>query len=288
MRRQEEKDLLRLQEELERKPKGPEDLRLEVLEARQREIGRRMEARRQRARLGAGEGGAAPWKALLDPERECWYYYNEETLETSWEPPPLRLAEGPGPTAPQPEEPPAPWCLALDEDSGTWYYHNAATGETSWELPADEGGDRRFDEEGAPKDRVDDHRRGASPEVTQDAPAAWVLVVDEGTGGMYYHNAATGETAWALPDSEEEAAAQEAPEPWRHVVDSSTGAAYFHNTVTNETAWELPDDAWGHHQAGPGADGGEGASGGAEGADDKGAAADDGDRPPRVARPSQS
>ena len=70
------------------------------------------------------------WRQLKDPTSGAFYYLNEKTNETTWDPPAM-----PKPPAPASESLPAPWTAVLDPASGRSYYYNSATGAVSWNKP---------------------------------------------------------------------------------------------------------------------------------------------------------
>ena len=73
----------------------------------------------QQAARGGGGGLPPGWEAVADGQGGQ-YYFNSQTLETTWEKPPWLL---PG------------WEAVADGQGGTYYY-NAQTQETKWDVPA--------------------------------------------------------------------------------------------------------------------------------------------------------
>eukprot|EP00980_Cylindrotheca_fusiformis_P026306 scaffold15772_cov162-Cylindrotheca_fusiformis.AAC.8 len=186
-----------------------------------------------------------PWVATLDESSGLTYYYNPETMETSWDKPvaaatapeedvnaePLNNTEGIPPESP--EEPEVPG-LADDANDGV---------DGTLDVVSGEGG---------------------------EIPDEWVETVDPSTGGVYYFNSLTQETSWEKPmsrgdpalvatgseiaeessaeniaDKAEPAAGEECEEQadatseWVEAIDSA-GAKYYYNTTTQETSWEKP------------------------------------------------
>ena len=85
----------------------------------------------QRARELVTQKG---WTEEVDQGSGQTYFYNDETGETSWEPPPGLQAGGGGGGAL-----PAGWAALVDEGSGQTYYLNEQTGESSWDPPGQAG-----------------------------------------------------------------------------------------------------------------------------------------------------
>jgi len=98
---------------------GSQDL-FETLKAQQEKV--RQRVAEKKARREKENDLPAPWRMVSHPsEPGKWYYYNEETGETSW--------EAPGSS---------PWRQVEDPSNpGKFYYYNQATGETTWEVPAE-------------------------------------------------------------------------------------------------------------------------------------------------------
>ena len=80
----------------------------------------------QRARLVIQLQG---WTESVDQGSGQTFYYNDETGESSWEPPP-GLQQGGGGAMP------GGWVAQVDQASGQTFYLNEQTGETQWEPPA--------------------------------------------------------------------------------------------------------------------------------------------------------
>lgn len=91
--------------------------------------------------------GTGGWVELLDEESGCVYYYNRETMESSWAKPAEWVGEDVGSAAARssgaageelpPEELQVPeWIEYWDENVGAAYYYNTLTGEATWAPPA--------------------------------------------------------------------------------------------------------------------------------------------------------
>jgi len=91
--------------------------RFETLKAQQEKV--RQRVAEKKARRDQENDLPPPWRIVAHPsEPGQWYYYNEDTGETSW--------ERPGSS---------PWRQVEDPATGQFYYYNQATGETTWEAP---------------------------------------------------------------------------------------------------------------------------------------------------------
>ncbi|CAL1169049.1 unnamed protein product [Cladocopium goreaui] len=105
--------------------------RFETLKAQQEKV--RQRVAEKKARRDQENDLPPPWRIVAHPsEPGQWYYYNEDTGETSW--------ERPGSS---------PWRQVEDPSTGQFYYYNQATGETSWEAPKEQ-------ENAEEKDAVDE------------------------------------------------------------------------------------------------------------------------------------
>jgi len=71
-------------------------------------------------------------------------------------------------------------------------------------------------------------------------PAGWAEHADPGTGRTFFHNAATGETAWERPGAPAAAAGGALPEGWAEHFDAANNRAFFYKESTGETSWERP------------------------------------------------
>ncbi|CAE7356848.1 PRP40A [Symbiodinium natans] len=131
---------------------------------------------RQRSRIVACAAKPAdppaPWVLMEVPEKPGeWYYWNEETGESSWDAP----SQASTPSAPALG---GSWQKATSPE-GQVYYYNEDSGETSWTLPED-----------------------AQLQSAKSSGGRW-----RGTAGpdgkVYYYNEVTQETSWTLPEGAE-------------------------------------------------------------------------------------
>ncbi|CAE7263082.1 unnamed protein product [Symbiodinium sp. CCMP2592] len=142
----------------------------------------RCRSSRSRSRIAACAGKPAeppaPWQLVEVPETPGqWYYWNEETGESSWDPP-VSDSESPvEATSPSSSPTEGAWQQATTED-GDMYYYNEETGETSWTLPE------------------------AVKETPQSSAGRWRGAAGP-DGTVYYYNEATKETSWTLPEGAE-------------------------------------------------------------------------------------
>jgi len=103
----------------------------------------------------------APWRLAAHPSNPGeWYYFNEETQETSWDAPVLA--------------PVASWEMVQHPtQAGEFYYHNTATGETSWDPP--EGWDTSAEDAAASEEaeagEAETEEKEAVVEVVAEAEA---------------------------------------------------------------------------------------------------------------------
>ncbi|OQR90976.1 hypothetical protein ACHHYP_05098 [Achlya hypogyna] len=86
----------------------------------------------------------------------------------------------------------SPWIECFDEATGYPYYFNTETQETVWDQPADDASAAIHD--------ASDNNDGDDTTKVQTEPK-WTECWDESYGAYYYINAATGETTWANPTS---------------------------------------------------------------------------------------
>merc|ERR1711920_106380 len=87
-----------------------------------------------------------PWKLEEHPDAPGeWYYWNEKTGETTWDPPVavLSICDGHVSLSGRPPSPLPPWKLAEHPDApGEWYFLNEETGVTTWDEPEGAYGSR--------------------------------------------------------------------------------------------------------------------------------------------------
>lgn len=77
-------------------------------------------------------------------------------------------------------------------------------------------------------------------EGSVDDPRAWVELLDEQSGCVYYFNLVTRESVWERPAALEQAAEEEAASEWVQYWDENVGAAYYYNQNTGEATWAPP------------------------------------------------
>jgi len=71
------------------------------------------------------------WAEQMDQASGDIFYYNDETGESSWDPPPGFQVGGAAP----PGAMPGGWVALVDEASGETFYVNEQTGQSQWEPP---------------------------------------------------------------------------------------------------------------------------------------------------------
>ena len=81
------------------------------------------------------------WKEVVDSNTGRTYYFNEDTLEVSW--------QKPGASASNEED--DPWLEVTDPKSGRTYFYNTKTKETAWSKPAKENVKSSNNDEEDPK-----------------------------------------------------------------------------------------------------------------------------------------
>ncbi|TMW61941.1 hypothetical protein Poli38472_011004 [Pythium oligandrum] len=82
--------------------------------------------------------------------------------------------------------------------------------------------------------------------VHQSGHCAWVELLDEASGCVYYYNRETAESTWDRP-SEMDAVDAESPE-WVEYWDATVDAAYYYNTKTGEATWTTPEGMDNQHE----------------------------------------
>lgn len=155
---------------------------------------------------------------------------------------------------------PEGWASAADPSGHTYFYH-ALTGESSWERPAAQQNETQQHDDQHEKDN---HH--------QQLPEGWfACAAGDGSGSVYYYNASTGESTWALPvaapapapasatataaaantgqtaSSEQEhkhkhrkASLYVLPEGWSQHTDARDGSVYYHNSASATSTWVRP------------------------------------------------
>ena len=146
------------------------------------------------------------------------------------------------------------WHMAKDPKSGESYYFNENSGEVSWENPNEAA------ERAAALERehhmLADHTAQNQPErASGTRDDGWEQVRDDRTGGVYWWNRHTGETAWDEPAAadgkpgsssgpEKQHGPAEAveglPNGWTAYTDPETGREFFVNESTGATSWVKP------------------------------------------------
>lgn len=233
---------------------GPskEDLQLEALRCRQEKINAILAARRLRNRRmrASSRNLSDSWQLVMHVSSGKWYYYNEDTGQTSWDVP-----EGAEVVAERPSEPCIPWSLVLDPSVGKWYYWNKETGVTSWdaleekETPVpwrqilhptsgelcywnEETGITSWDPPGTTVN--------SAPPSGQGKTAWWVVLL--GSEKKCFINEDTGEALCKAPDGAPLVVERppQPPEPWKLVLHPSSHEWCYRNEETGETLWEPP------------------------------------------------
>ncbi len=182
------------------------------------------------------------WQEVYDEANARYYYYNNVTGDTSWDPPPGYGAETVAPVvAPATSAATSPWQQLYDDSSGRHYFYNTATGDTSWEQPEGYVDPSTTAVESAAAVTKETVAPGGLPE-------GWMEVTDPSSGTVYYYNQLTGDTSWDAPVSvpqtvvEDTAAASNATSQvrWLELVDPASGATYYQHPETYETRWDSP------------------------------------------------
>lgn len=197
----------------------------------------------------------APWRVFeVEDTPGKYYYYNEETGESSWDLPTASESQsgrGDGAQSRTPPTVPAPWkAVEVDGSPGTYYYYNEETEESSWDMPTESDSQAAQPSEmgvvstsdGAATSPTgptgDDVRTGLSSEGIRLHPfPPWQMFEDEDSPGTwYYYNSETEETAWELPKG-----TAMLPPNWMSVEDEDEpGTFYYYNEVTEESSWDKP------------------------------------------------
>jgi hypothetical protein len=128
------------------------------------------------------------------------------------------------------------WVSAVDPGSGATYYLHTVTQESSWTVPEgfiEGGASYEYEYEYAAADVVADSDTAAGT-------AVWEERVDEGSGAVYYFNAATQEARWEQPAAESVEDPDAAASNWSLQTDPASGISYYLNTVTELSTWDMP------------------------------------------------
>lgn len=135
LHQQEKEDMAQLDVELANRAPSEQDQKLQALKNQQAQLRAAMQKKRQKRKQETNIQlnyasrrplePPQPWQLVLHSDSGRWYYYNQATGITTWDPP----------SEQRPPEPPSPWQLVLDMSSGRWYYHNLDTNATAWQLP---------------------------------------------------------------------------------------------------------------------------------------------------------
>ena len=138
---------------------------------------------------------AGAWSELVDETSGATYYFNSDTHETQWEPPPgfavaARMQVMSARSSKRRETP--RWQELYDDVTGAVYYYCASTDEYSYTKPAG------FDEQWL---EAQDSGRLTERSTAQKkiGGEGWIEMWDEESQAAYYMNEKTGETSWSLP-----------------------------------------------------------------------------------------
>jgi len=118
------------------------------------------------------------WIALVDPNTQKVYYYNEAQQKTQWDKPQQKSDNAP--TSPTETPLPEGWKAMVDLNTQKVYYYNEALQKTQWVKPKQ-------------SDNVP-----TSP-TEAPLPKGWISAVDPNTQNTYYINDAQGITQWERP-----------------------------------------------------------------------------------------
>jgi hypothetical protein len=151
---------------------------------------------------------SAPWGLHWDGDSNAWFYANELTAETRWDPPTCTGGEGASSnsssnygsncrsggssnvwqeTVGANEEEgggQGGWEACWDKSEETWYWYDAATGESQWAEAEPASGDGGYE-------------GGNEGSVPAAAAEEWGACWDEDTGAWFWFNSTTGESQWA-------------------------------------------------------------------------------------------
>ncbi|CAB9511698.1 transport protein SEC16B [Seminavis robusta] len=248
-------------EELTDQPESGDLTGQEFGNASQQNPGEALGESQPRSDVPAESGLPPGWTEVKDETSGNVYYYNQDTMESSWERPAMPQGHDSAEEAVDDEnaveedvgtEPegtatvlettvhenpdnapdsggvsqsslPSGWAEVKDEASGSIYYYNEVTQETSWEIP----GGPQTEPENLESDEVAEKEQAqvdAIGESTHDNPENM-----------------TEANADCVPDSAPDIPTQSGlPPGWVEVKDEVSGGIYYYNEVTQETSWEIP------------------------------------------------
>lgn len=125
---------------------------------------RHYRVRRRLETLATGAADLSSWVELFDEASGFVYYYNTETMESSWEKP--GDFEQTTAAADYQEEP--EWLECWDENAGASYFYNTKTGEATWTTPEEIDAEAYYASEALGGDNnqpPDPGQYGAGPEM---------------------------------------------------------------------------------------------------------------------------
>ena len=239
------------------------------------------------AATAANDESPAPdndWKEMQDAETGGTFYYLAATGETAWERPSLLVVDEGSSAASKMSTTDSVdaadsgaanegtdseySAVMVDPGSGSKYRTHLKTGVSEWiaaETTAESGGSggsggmanpsirRRtdtfftaYDSGGASAGKADSaviNTAGVPAVVT----TGWQEMLDPDTGGVFFYHAATGNTSWEPPLTNDDAVTEGATETlpievegWQTMTDPATGGTFYYDPVSGETSWEQP------------------------------------------------